>query len=431
MYNIQFPLSIVGAQWGDEGKGKLVDVLTEHADYVVRYNGGNNAGHTVVVGTQTFKLSLLPSGVIQKKKLIIAQGCVIDPQMLLDEIAMVKKQHLPVYLTIDPRVHIVMPYHKALDRATEHWKGKSATGSLHLGIGYCYEDKNNRAGIRLDDVLHPTELKQKIRNALELQSKRIQNVFGLDEHFTIDAIWKTYVAYGKKLRPYIADTSVLIEKSLTTKRVVFEGAHGSLLDPVFGTYPYTVAIHTISGSIFPYVGLAPRALHTIGIVKAYTTRVGNGPFPTEQTNPIGETIRKNGQEFGTVSKRPRRCGWLDLPALRTASRLSGFTTLAITKLDVLSGLPTISVCVAYKIQNKRYLEIPASMYDYHSCVPVYKKFPGWNEDISQIKKYNDLPLAAKRYLFFIETQLHVPIAFVSVGPKRSQLFIYKKQKGGI
>lgn len=430
MYKITFPLSIIGAQWGDEGKGKLVDVLTEDADYVVRYNGGNNAGHTVVVGEDVFKLSLLPSGVAQKKHLVIAQGCVIDPNILLEEIDMVRHHHLPIHLSIDPRVHIVMPYHKALDRATEIWKGKSATGSLHLGIGYCYEDKNNRAGIRLDDLFHPEELRQKLKKSITLQSKRIVGVYGVTEKFAVEKILQTYLEYGKKLKPYVTDASIFIERALRTKRVVFEGAHGSLLDPVFGTYPYTVAIHTISGSIFPYVGLAPRPLSTIGIVKAYTTRVGNGPFPTELSNRTGETIRTNGQEFGTVSKRPRRCGWLDIPALKTASRLSGFTSLAITKLDVLSGLSVIRVCIGYRIGSTRVTEIPASMYDYHRCVPVYKTFSGWKNDISSIQSYAGLPQEAKTYLRFIERQLCVPIAFVSVGPKRSQLFSYP-YKGGL
>lgn len=430
MSNTLFPLSIVGAQWGDEGKGKLVDVIAEGADYVVRYNGGNNAGHTVVVGNDVFKLSLLPSGVVQRKNLVIAQGCVIDPKVLIDEIEMVTSHHLPVHLCIDPRVQIVMPYHKALDHATEQWKGKAATGSLHLGIGYCYEDKNNRAGIRFDDLLHPHMFRKKLETALALQSKRIERVYGLKEVFDIETIWKTYVSYGKKLKQYVADTSLVLEKALQSKKhIIFEGAHGSLLDPVFGTYPYTVAIHTISGSIFPYVGLAPRKLHTLGIVKAYTTRVGNGPFPTELNNTIGKTLQEKGKEFGTVSKRPRRCGWLDLPGLATVSRLSGFTTLAITKLDVLSGLKHIRICIGYKMKQGTFQEIPASMYDYARCIPVYTTLPGWSEDISHITSYANLPKHAKDYLMFIKTHLRVPIAYVSVGPKRSQILKLSKKEG--
>lgn len=418
MSNIKFPLVVVGAQWGDEGKGKLVDVLAEHADVVVRYNGGNNAGHTVVVGKDIFKLSLLPSGVAQKKHIVIAQGCVIDPKILLDEIAMIKKYHLPIHLSIDPRVHLVMPYHKALDRATEVWKGKKATGSLHLGIGYCYEDKNNRCGIRLDDLYHPEILKEKIATMSSLHKKRIEGVFGQKESFNVDEIFKTYYLYGKKLQSYIEDTSLLVEKALQTKKVLFEGAHGTLLDPVFGTYPYTVAIHTISGGIFPYVGIAPRAVNSLGIVKAYTTRVGNGPFPTELFDQTSATIREKGHEFGTVSKRPRRCGWLDIPALKTATRLSGFTALALTKLDVLRDLSTIKVCVSYKNKTRHYGEIPASTYEYEKCKPVYKIFKGWKKDISNIRRFADLPKETKAYITFIEKELHVPITILSVGAER-------------
>jgi adenylosuccinate synthase len=431
MSNIRFPLVVVGAQWGDEGKGKLVDVLAAQADIVVRFNGGNNAGHTVMVGSDVFKLSLLPSGVAQKKHIVIAQGCVIDPKVLLDEIAMIKVHHLPIHLSIDPRVHLVMPYHKALDRATELWKGKKATGSLHLGIGYCYEDKNNRFGIRLDDVFHPHILKEKIAMISSLHLKRIRQVYGQKESLDIEEICNSYISYGGKLKQYIEDVSLLIEKSLKTKKILFEGAHGTLLDPVFGTYPYTVAIHTISGAIFPYVGIAPQAVDSLGIVKAYTTRVGNGPFPTELTDATGATIRENGHEYGTVSKRPRRCGWLDVPALRTATRLSGFTALAITKLDVLSNLPIIQVCISYKNNNIHHKEIPASTYEYERCEPVYKKFRGWNTDLSTLTSWKALPLEAKRYIHFIAKTLHTPIAYVSVGPKRNQILRLTKQQGGI
>ena len=423
MFKIHFPLVVVGAQWGDEGKGKIIDVLAEYANIVVRYNGGNNAGHTVVVGDKVFKLSLLPSGVAQKKHLVIAQGCVIDPKILLDEIAMIKDHHLPIHLSIDPRVHLVMPYHKALDRATELWKGEKATGSLHLGIGYCYEDKNNRFGIRLDDLFHPALLKEKISTISSLHLKRIQHVYDQKETFDVDEITKTYLLYGKKLKHYVQDVSLLVEKSLKTKKVLFEGAHGTLLDPVFGTYPYTVAIHTISGGIFPYVGIAPRTVYSLGIVKAYSTRVGNGPFPTELFDKTGVAIREKGHEFGTVSKRPRRCGWIDIPALKTAARLSGFTSLALTKLDVLSGLNSIKVCVSYKNKDKRYGEIPASTYEYEQCKPVYRLFPGWKKDISRIKKYADLPKEVKMYIKFIEKELKTPVTMLSIGAERKDTIL--------
>ncbi|OGY17852.1 MAG: adenylosuccinate synthase [Candidatus Chisholmbacteria bacterium RIFCSPLOWO2_01_FULL_50_28] len=423
MPKVHFPLVVIGAQWGDEGKGKLVDVLAQDADLVVRFNGGNNAGHTVTVGRDIFKLSLLPSGVVQKKHVVIAQGCVVDPQVLLEEIALIKARGLPLKLSLDPRVHVVMPYHKALDRATELWKGKSATGSLHLGIGYCYEDKNNRFGIRMDDLLYPAVFREKLRRNLGLQLRRIRQVFGQKESFDIASISRKYLHYGKQLKQYLEDTSTLIENALQakTKRVLFEGAHGTLLDPVFGTYPYTVAIHTISGSIFPYVGISPRPVSTLGVVKAYTTRVGNGPFPTELTDATGAAMRTKGGEFGTVSKRPRRCGWLDLPALRTSTRLSGYTALALTKLDVLSGLSTLKVCVAYKTNGKRYSDIPVSAYTYGTCTPVYTQLDGWQQDISACTAYAKLPATAKGYIRYVSRALKTPVAYVSVGPKRSQV----------
>jgi len=417
---MSFPLVVIGSQWGDEGKGKIVDLLAARADCVIRYNGGNNAGHSVVVDGEKFKLSLIPSGVLQKKKLLLAQGVVIDPKVLLDELAFFKNKNIPVDLMIDQRIHIVMPYHKALDAATEVWKGKKATGSLHLGIGYCYEDKNNRSGIRFEDLIEPTLLKEKLDMFYPQKKKQIELVFGQKFSFTKEEIYQTYVQYGRKLKKYLGDVSVYVGKNLNRKNVLFEGAHGTLLDPVFGTYPYTVAIHTISGAVFPYVGIAPTPIKSAGIVKAYTTRVGNGPFPTELLDKIGEAIREKGGEFGTVSKRPRRCGWLDLCALRTANRLSGFNYLALTKLDVLSDLTEIKVCTHYELNSKRIMEIPPHIADFNKCKPVYKVFKGWRADISKVKKYKDLPSLAKKYVAFVEKQLKTPVAILSVGPSRGE-----------
>ena len=300
MNKIKYPLVIVGAQWGDEGKGKVVDLLAKQADLVVRFNGGNNAGHSVVVNGEKFKLSLIPSGVIQQKKLLLAQGVVIDPKVLLDEITFFEKRKIPLDLMIDPRVHIVMPYHKALDAATEAWKGKKATGSLHLGIGYCYEDKNNRFGIRFEDLIEPKHLKEKLEMYFPQKKKQIELIF--EQKITIkeEDIYKTYLEYGRKLKKYLGDVSSYVGINMKKKKVLFEGAHGTFLDGVFGTYPYTVAIHTMSGAIFPYVGIASQQIYSMGIVKAYTTRVGNGPFPTELHDKVGEKIREVGQEFGTV-----------------------------------------------------------------------------------------------------------------------------------
>lgn len=421
---IKFPLIIVGSQWGDEGKGKIVDLLAKEADSVVRYNGGNNAGHTVVFHGEKFKLSLLPSGVLQKKKLFLAQGVVIDPKVLIEEIEFFKKRKVYVDLAIDPRVNIVMPYHKELDRATEEWKGKKATGSLHLGIGYCYEDKNNRSGVRLEDLIDPSSLKQKLAMFVPLKKRQIELVFGTKTELSINKIYKDYVVYGKKLKKYLGDVSTIVQKSLRKSKVLFEGAHGTFLDGVFGTHPYTTAVYTISGGVFPYVGIAPQKIYSMGIVKAYTTRVGNGPFPTELFDKISEEIRSIGGEFGTVSKRPRRCGWLDLPMIRTAIRLSGFDYLAITKLDVLSGLKTIKICVKYQLNSQVIKEIPATMNDFSKCKPVYKTLKGWKKDISKIRSFNNLPKEAKSYILCIQRALQVPIKIVSVGAERdSNIFI--------
>ncbi len=417
---MKYPLVVIGAQWGDEGKGKVVDVLAAQADCVIRFNGGNNAGHSVVVHGEKFKLSLIPSGVMQRKKLFLAQGVVIDPKILLDEISFFEKRGIPVSLMIDPRVHIVMPYHKALDAATEAWKGKKATGSLHLGIGYCYEDKNNRFGIRFEDLIEPKYLREKLRMFFPQKKKQIELIFGQKTDLHEEDIYKTYVKYGRALKKYYGDVSSYVGAQMKKKKVLFEGAHGTFLDGVFGTYPYTVAIHTMSGAIFPYVGLAPQKIYSMGIVKAYTTRVGNGPFPTELHNKVAEKIRAVGVEFGTVSKRPRRCGWLDLCMLRTAHRLSGFDSIAITKLDVLSGLKEIKICIAYILHGKKINEVPPSIYDFPTCRPVYKVCKGWKTDISKIRTYADLPKEAKKYIEYITNQLRIPISLVSVGPGRGE-----------
>lgn len=444
---INFPLVVTGAQWGDEGKGKLIDILAKEADYVVRFNGGNNAGHTVVLNGEKFPLSLLPSGVLQQKKLFIAQGVVIDPAVLLREIDFFKKRNIHVDLKIDPRVHIVMPYHKLLDAATEKWKRKAATGSLHLGIGYCYEDKNNRFGIRFEDLIEPKLLREKLEMFFPLKKRQLELVFRQKTDLTAEEIYKEYVEYGRKLRKYLGDVSFILHKALndasrqsSKHKILFEGAHGTFLDGVFGTYPYTTAVYTIAGSVFPYVGIAPRKLYSLGIVKAYTTRVGNGPFPTELFADIGSEIRMKGNEFGTVSKRPRRCGWLDLVLARTAMRLSGFDYIALTKLDVLSTLSTIKVCIQYKLEGIFYSsskrrasgssppartvkEVPALLKDFSRCIPVYKEFEGWQKDISKIRKFQDLPSQAKIYIKFIEKELNVSVRYVFVGPEREQTIV--------
>ena len=419
---IQFPLVVVGAQWGDEGKGKVVDILSSEADYVVRYNGGNNAGHTVVYKGEKYKLSLVPSGALHKKRLFLSQGAVIDPKVLLDEIQFFTNKGIKINLTIDPRVNIVMPYHKLLDAATEKWKGKKATGSLHLGIGYCYEDKNNRAGVRFEDLINPKLLKEKLKIMVPLKKRYIEKVYRQKAELDLEAIYNEYFNYGRKLKKYLGDVSSLIQSKLKkpTPGVLFEGAHGTFLDGVFGTFPYTTAVYTIAGGVFPYVGIAPQNINSFGIVKAYTTRVGNGPFPTELKNKIGDEVRISGNEFGTVSKRPRRCGWLDLPLVKTAARLSGFNYLALTKLDVLSTLKTIKIAVGYTVGNRKINEIPALTSEFYHCKPIYKEFKGWQKNISKSKKLSDLPKEARTYVEFIENFLKVPIKYIFVGPERGE-----------
>jgi len=419
----KFPLIVIGAQWGDEGKGKAVDILARRADYIVRYNGGNNAGHSVVVNGEKYKLALLPSGILWKKQLMLSQHVVINPAVLLKEIDFFIKRGLKPKLMIDSRAHVVMPYHQELDAATEIWKGKKATGSLHLGIGYCYDDKNNRFGIRMEDLIDKKQLKEKLIEFFPIKKRQIELVYGQKSNLTVGDIYKEFVVYGQRLKQYVGDVSTITANKIKTKKFLFEGAHGTFLDAVFGTYPYTTAVNTISGAVFAYVGFPPQEINTLGIVKAYTTRVGNGPFPTELFDQIGEKIRTAGGEFGTISKRPRRCGWLDLPLIRTAHRLSGFNKLAITKLDVLSGIDKIKVCTHYKLDGKLIKTLPVQIKDFNCCQPVYKDFQGWKANISKIRNFSQLPKTAQNYLKFIEKSINVPIQFVFVGPERNETIV--------
>jgi adenylosuccinate synthase len=414
-------LSVVGLQWGDEGKGKIIDALASSFDYVVRWNGGNNAGHTVVVNGEKYPLSLVPSGVLQGKLLLIGQGVVINPLVLLTEIAGLRHRGIKADITIDPRCHIVMPYHKLLDKATELWKGKMATGSLHLGIGYCYEDRNNRAGVRLEDLVRPKKLKSQLERLLPIKKAIIEKAYGMPTDLTVDQIMKEYVPYGRKLAKYVGDVSKIVSQNMSKKSFLFEQAHGTMLDPVFGTYPFTVAPSTISSSLFPSVGIASCTLPVVGVTKAYTTRVGNGPFPTELFDKTGEFIRTSGNEFGTVSKRPRRCGWLDFAVLRYSVRLNGCTGLAVTKLDVLSSLSTLQVCMGYRYQGKTLKEFPSEMAILPDCKPIYKTVPGWMSDITQIRTFAHLPQNAKRYIAMIEKEVGVPVQYISVAAERKAL----------
>lgn len=415
------PTVVIGAQWGDEGKGKIVDILAQKCDFIVRFNGGNNAGHTVVVRGEKFPLSLLPSGVLWQKKLLISQGVVIAPNVLIKEIEFFQKKGLKINLQIDPRANIVMPYHRMLDAATEESKGDKKVGSLKLGIGYCYEDRNNRHGIRLEDLVIPKLFKEKVYGEFPKVKIRIESVFGYKVKVSPEEIIMEYIKYGQKLKKYLGDVSKIVSENINNKRMLFEGAHGTFLDANFGTYPYTTAVNTISGSVFPYVGIPPQKIEVVGLVKAYTTRVGGGPFTAELFDENGRHMQEKGHEFGTVSKRPRRCGWLDMVMLKYAHRLNGFTDIALTKLDVLTGLKTLKIAEAYLYKGKKLTDYPTSLEILSKCKSVYRSFAGWNKDISGVRRLSDLPRSCLIYIKAIEKRLGVPIRYISVGPERDAI----------
>ena len=423
MANFLKPTVIIGAQWGDEGKGKLVDAMAGDFDMVGRFNGGNNAGHTIIYQGERVKLHTLPSGVFQKKKLIIAQGAVFDPEVLLTELEFCREHKVKLDLLIDYRVNLVMPYHKLLDGANEAWKGKKATGSVKVGIGYCFEDRNNRSGIRCEDLLYPKILKEKIATFFPLKKAILEKVYGTKVHLTAEKIYERLIFFSKLLKPFIGDVSTYINSSLGKKKMLFEGAMAVMLDGQFGTYPYTVANNTIASSLFTSLGTWEFPLNVIGVVKAYTTRVGGGPFPTEQANKNGEILQKIGYEIAATSGRIRRCGWLDLPVIRFAQRLNRFSSLALTKLDVLSVFKEIPVAVAYKNGTKTLNEYPAISHEFLNCKPVYKTLKGWRVPLTGIKKYIDLPKEAKNYVRFIEDEIGVPVNYISIGPEREALLI--------
>ena len=416
---------VVGSQWGDEGKGKMIDYLTPDFGMCVRFNGGNNAGHTVVVESENFKLSLIPCGVLYGKTLCIAQGVVIDPEVLITEIKFFEKKFgEKLKLFIDPRTHMVMPYHKDWDAATEHWRGKDKVGSLHLGIGYTYADRTNRFGIRFEDLVDSKRLKLAIKNNYQIKKEIITKAYGWKMSLSQEEIYKKYLKFSKILKPYLGDVANMVASGVKNNQgVLFEGAQGTFLDLAFGTYPFAVGTQTISSTLFPAVGIPAEKLNVIGLVKAYTTRVGGGPFKTELINKVGEGIRNRGKEYGTVSKRPRRVGWLDLPMIRYASRLNGFWSIALTKLDVLSGVTTLKICTHYKLGSQKILQFPALKKNYARVRPVYKKFDGWKEDITQIKRYQDLPVNCRKYIEFIEENLSINIKYVSVSPEREAVIL--------
>ena len=425
--------ALLGAQWGDEGKGKVIDIMAEKADLVVRATGGNNAGHTVVSGGKTYKLHLVPSGILYDGTLCcIGPGCVVDPLALLKEMDEVKANGTSLDgLRIDYRAHIVMPYHLLIDELSEEAKGEGGIGTSKKGIGPCYMDKAERIGIRFYDILHPEVFAEKLRANLNAKNKYIGGMFGYGktalrrkECLDFAKIFAEYTEAGKKLAAYAADTTVIVyDAHKAGKNVLFEGAQGTLLDIDMGTYPYVTSSHPVTGGFCVSAGVGPTLVdECIGIAKSYTTRVGKGPFPTELFDETGDYIREAGFEYGTTTGRPRRCGWLDLVILRYAVRVNGLTGIAINKLDTLTGLKELKVCTGYECDGEVITDFPADIHELDKCTPIYETLPGWTEDITKAKKPSDLPEAAMNYIRFIEKQIGCPVELIGVGPDRTQSF---------
>jgi len=420
---------IIGTQWGDEGKGKIVDLLAESADMVVRFQGGNNAGHTMVVNGEKFISHLVPSGILQKKTCIIGNGVVVDPKVLLDEIDYLKKKGVtvdPDKLMICEKAHVIMPYHKNIDVASESMKGKNRIGTTGRGIGPCYEDKVSRRGIRFAELVDPEVFRERLLSVLPEKNFILEKYLSC-EALDAENIIKEYSSYSGRLAPYITNVSVVIHRAMKEgKHVLFEGAQGTHLDIDHGTYPYVTSSNTVAGNACSGSGVGPKEITGIvGIVKAYTTRVGEGPFPAELLDETGDYMQKKGAEFGATTGRKRRCGWLDTVLLRNAARLNSLTGLAITKLDVLGGLKTLKICTGYEFNGKLLQDFPASLKILSACKPVYEEMPGWDEDISGIRIFKELPKTTRNYLKKIEKLIEIPINIVSVGPGRNETIMIK------
>jgi len=412
---------IIGTQWGDEGKGKVVDYFSKNADYVVRYHGGNNAGHTIKVGEEVYKLHLIPSGVIQGKTGVIGNGVVLDPEMLIKEIDELTKRGIKPKILISDRTNIIMPYHKILDGAEEKYLGDKKIGTTKRGIGPCYSDKVARRGIRAVDITDKNMLSKKLDEIIPIK-QRILDVYNIDKKLDKKEILDTYIRYGEKLKNFITITHIELNNAIKNgKNIIFEGAQGTMLDVDFGTYPYTTSSHTIAGGAAIGIGISPKHINSIiGIVKAYTTRVGEGPLPTELFDKTGEHLQQKGHEYGTTTSRPRRCGWLDLVVVQHSCMISGITKLAITKLDVLNGLKQVKICTQYQLNKRKIDFFPANIEDVRKCKPIYKELEGWSKIDEDASKLSDLPKEAQEYLQYIEKELQVPIALVSIGPGRRE-----------
>jgi len=412
---------ILGTQWGDEGKGKITDLYSENADMVIRYQGGNNAGHTIVVEGERFALSLIPSGVLYPTVIpVIGNGTVIDPAVLLGEMDELSARGIdPSRLRISGNAHVIMPYHKKLDAVLERFLGQQKIGTTKRGIGPAYLDKYSRFGIRVQDLFDPKIFREKLTLNLKDKNRQLQKVYN-QLPLDFDEIYDEYVGYADSLQEYVTDTSLLIWKAIhDDKTVLFEGAQGTLLDIDHGTYPFVTSSNPTAGGAITGSGIGPRDIDTIiGVAKAYISRVGTGPFPTELHDEIGDRMIEIGGEFGTVTGRRRRCGWLDAVALKYATRVNGLTEIALTKLDVLSHFETLKIAIAYDSLGERYEELPRQQRVLYNCAPVYEVHEGWSVDISEIREYDDLPKAAQRYVERVEELARVPITSIGVGPGR-------------
>lgn len=416
---------VVGAQWGDEGKGKVVDFLTDYASVVVRYSGGANAGHTLVVNDQKLVVHLLPSGIVHPdKQCLLGAGMVIDPEGLLEEIQTCRDRGLPVTaerIRISHHAHVILPYHKELDGLTD--RGAGAIGTTRRGIGPCYEHKMARQGIRMWQLSSPARLRGALEQVLPQVNSQLERLGG--KPFELESLHAQFAPVGETLAPYLCDTSLVLANAMEKgAAVLFEGAQGTLLDIDYGTYPFVTSSNTVAGGACTGAGVGPTRIDAVvGIVKAYQTRVGNGPFPTELTDGIGEALRANGQEYGATTGRPRRCGWLDIAALRRAVRLNGLSAIAITKLDVLQDQPTVRLCTGYHLHGERLDDLPPSAVEAEQLEPIYEDLPGFTGDLTKSRKLDDLPETARSYLRRIEELVGCPICLVSVGPRREETII--------
>ncbi|TFC88701.1 adenylosuccinate synthase [Cryobacterium sinapicolor] len=415
---------LIGAQWGDEGKGKATDLLGSRVDYVVKFNGGNNAGHTVVIGTEKYALHLLPSGILTAGVTpIIANGVVVDIEVLFEELDALISRGVDVSrLKVSANAHIITQYHRTVDKVTERFLGKRQIGTTGRGIGPTYADKINRVGIRVQDLFDENILRQKVEGALAQKNHLLVKVYNR-RAITVDEIVEDLLGYAERLRPMVADTALLLHEALTVgKTVLFEGGQATMLDVDHGTYPFVTSSNATSGGAVTGSGIGPNRIdRIIAVVKAYTTRVGAGPFPTELFDESGEFLRANGFEFGTTTGRPRRCGWYDAPVARYTARINGVTDFVLTKLDVLTGLATIPVCVAYSVDGVRYDEVPVSQSDFHHAKPIFEDFPGWTEDITGARTFEDLPPNAQAYVLAIEKMSGARISAIGVGPGREAI----------